>query len=121
MKLYKFFITLALLAQQSSALNLIAKDEQNDNFMKPMVQLAEILKDWNAKHPEKTDVVIFNVGENTNRLNEVLKVVSRTNIVIAPDMGKVEDFSQFKMTLAVIIADTYDAVSENIDWHYAIN
>jgi hypothetical protein len=78
----------------------------------PLFYVSEIIKDWNRKHPETSQVVVINmVKKNTDVVDDVLRVIPKENSVAVVEQNRCKFIDNRKAEFVVIVTESAELVS----------
>jgi hypothetical protein len=73
--------------------------------------ISDLIKDWNRKHSETCNVLIFNIGKKSDLTQEIIRRIPKDNAVILADPKQCESVENREGAFIIIESDVFEAVS----------
>ena len=77
----------------------------------PLFYLSRLIEDWNQKHPEISNIVVFNIGQNKETLENVLKIIPKDNPVVITDPKQCKICEHQKAAFVIFVTKDFNNVS----------
>lgn len=103
-----FFLILTCLAILN--FGAVESDTKLKVSQSPQFYLSEIIKDWNGKHQETGDILLFNFGRNQDVLEKVVKIIPKNNAVTIIDPLQCKQIVNQTSNFVVILVEKFNEV-----------
>lgn len=81
------------------------------NSQSPLFYVAGLINDWNQNNLGVGDVVVFNIGRNSELSKNVVKAIPKENAVLIANTSECKMLGSREVTFVIITSNTYEAVS----------
>lgn len=71
-----------------------------------------LIRDWNKKHAEVCDVLVFEVGDKSDLTDEIIRKIPKENAVMVMDSTKCQEIESREGSFIIIMMNVLSAVSE---------
>jgi hypothetical protein len=116
MEVKKLFVLISsyLIVSGSAEISKIFRNQQTALAVSnsPLYYVYGLLSNWNEKHKEVSDVVVFNIGKKSDLSEKIAKIIPKRNSVTIVDPSQCNQIEKREAAFIIITLDVYDAVSE---------
>ena len=85
---------------------------------RPLFYVNGLIEDWNKKHDQIGDVVVFNIGKENYFSQNVAKNIPKNNPLTILDPSRCDSIETRKAAFIIITLDIFSAVSF-FQWNHA--
>jgi hypothetical protein len=108
----KIVLVALLVSSFEASAELKRKSESSVTVEKgPLFYVRELIEDWNRKHSQIGDVVLFNIGNESVQRENIAKAIPKENPLVIVDPENCNRMGVRKAAFIIITTETLNAVS----------